>query len=1144
MGAEGMVLFIAIVIIIIIIILFPLATPTPPPMENQNQEETTIEQLFVDCGSAEALPDLQYNDIDQAIIDCLRDHNNNIRRPDAVPIRRKLSEEHDSSSLDKEIEPIPFIVSKAETGGSIDSTTIIMVVVSAAAITFFLATLIFCWYTKTYGGVQNDEKPLLSLSRREFLNGSSQKSSYNIQNSIKNPTIIGNQSFGTTTSDLQKTNSSLNLSVSLGIPLEPPPGILTASGIAPLKPPPGRPDLALKTPPGRTDLTVQCPPANTHSPPNRSPVAAVPVPVPPARVPSGRRPPTAKPPPSAAPPPPPPPSSGKAPPPPPPFKKGPAPPPPPSGGRPPPKPPGPGFKSARPNSSEPGEVDGDDANKAKLKPFFWDKVNMANPDQAMVWSQIRAGSFQFNEEMIENLFGYSTHTEKKKGNNNNNKKSSSLDPSSNLVQIIDPKKAQNLSILLKALNVTTNEVCDALKEGSELPVELIQTLLKMAPTGEEELKLRLYDGDMSRLGAADRFLKHLVEIPFAFRRLESLLFMCTLQEEQDVTKESFQTLEAACIQLKKSRLFLKLLEAVLKTGNRMNDGTFRGSAQAFKLDTLLKLSDVKGVDGKTTLLHFVVLEIIRAEGIRAAKTAQTKRSSSLTSDELLEESANSSQDSDEYYRNLGLQVVSSLSSELDDVKKAAILDAEGLTGTVSKFGHALIKAREFINTDLKNTGQENGDDDEDEFAVILANFAKDAEKDVMWMLEEEKKIMALVKDTADYFHGKAGKDEGLRLFVIVRDFLIILDKVCKEIKNNPLVRPIKMTIKKDTSSKTEMKEVSTAESKDGKESRMAQTTDVSEPRITQTEDVSPSKQTEKKDMSSSETTDVSEPRMKQTEDASSPRLHETDDVQHETHDNGNLQPRLEESNDVQPRTMENNDVQPRTTENNDVQPRKEENDEEVKESQHKTQETDDSQPVSQNKDVEETSGKASETEKVPFRVPHQRVIPTIAMRRVDSFSSSSSSSSEDVSSPRTHETDDVQHETRENGNLQPRTTENNDVQPRKEENDEEVKISQHKTQETDDSQPDEIDDVQLRTEENSDVQAGKEEEDDELQHKTQDADDSQPASQKKDVEETSGKASETEKVPFRVPHQRLIPAIAMRRVDSFSSSSNSSSDED
>lgn len=79
--------------------------------------------------------------------------------------------------------------------------------------------------------------------------------------------------------------------------------------------------------------------------------------------------------------------------------------------------------------------------------------------------------------------------------------------------------------------------------GNELPSELLQTLLKMAPTTDEELKLRLYSGDLSRLGPAERFLKVLVDIPFAFKRLESLLFMCSLQEEASMVKESFATLE-------------------------------------------------------------------------------------------------------------------------------------------------------------------------------------------------------------------------------------------------------------------------------------------------------------------------------------------------------------------------------------------------------------------------------------------------------------------------------------------------------------------------------------------------------------------------------------------------------------------------
>lgn len=79
--------------------------------------------------------------------------------------------------------------------------------------------------------------------------------------------------------------------------------------------------------------------------------------------------------------------------------------------------------------------------------------------------------------------------------------------------------------------------------GTELPSELLQTLLKMTLTSEEELKLRLYTGDLMLLGPAERFLKILVEIPFAFKRMESLLFMSSLPEEVSTIKESFIALE-------------------------------------------------------------------------------------------------------------------------------------------------------------------------------------------------------------------------------------------------------------------------------------------------------------------------------------------------------------------------------------------------------------------------------------------------------------------------------------------------------------------------------------------------------------------------------------------------------------------------
>lgn len=64
--------------------------------------------------------------------------------------------------------------------------------------------------------------------------------------------------------------------------------------------------------------------------------------------------------------------------------------------------------------------------------------------------------------MIESLFGTGAS---EKSKTDQKKESSSQDPTPHFIQIIDAKKSQNLAILLRALNVTVEEVCDALLEG-------------------------------------------------------------------------------------------------------------------------------------------------------------------------------------------------------------------------------------------------------------------------------------------------------------------------------------------------------------------------------------------------------------------------------------------------------------------------------------------------------------------------------------------------------------------------------------------------------------------------------------------------------------------------------------------------------
>ena len=53
-----------------------------------------------------------------------------------------------------------------------------------------------------------------------------------------------------------------------------------------------------------------------------------------------------------------------------------------------------------------------------------------------------------------------------------------------------------------------------------------------------------------------------------------------------------------------------LFQIVLDVGNALNAGTAKGNAVGFKLSTLLKLAELKAVDKKTTLLHYVV-DVVR-----------------------------------------------------------------------------------------------------------------------------------------------------------------------------------------------------------------------------------------------------------------------------------------------------------------------------------------------------------------------------------------------------------------------------------------------------------------------------------------------------------------------------------------------------
>lgn len=337
--------------------------------------------------------------------------------------------------------------------------------------------------------------------------------------------------------------------------------------------------------------------------------------------------------------------------------------------------------------------------------------------------------------------------------------------------ILETRKSQNIAIILRSLIVSRQEIIDCLVEGKGLDIDTLEKLTKISPTKEEEQLILSYDQDTTRLADAESFLYHILRaVPSAFTRFNAMCFKVNYASEVSQIQNMLQTLDMACKELRTRGLFVKLLEAILKAGNRMNAGTSRGNAQAFNLNSLLKLSDVKSSDGKTSLLHFVVEEVVRLEG----KRCMVNRNHSLrNSTANLTSDASRSKD----YIMLGLPIVGGVSSEYSNVKKVAGIDYNALMTSCEKLSDRLDEIMKTLE-ECRDDGGGRG------FLREMEKFVERAEREIHELRREQERVIETVKRTNEYYHVGGSKDKGkkqFQLFVIVKTFLEMVDKACVDI---------------------------------------------------------------------------------------------------------------------------------------------------------------------------------------------------------------------------------------------------------------------------------------------------------------------------------------------------------------------------
>uniref|UniRef100_A0A0D9W2W9 Formin-like protein n=1 Tax=Leersia perrieri TaxID=77586 RepID=A0A0D9W2W9_9ORYZ len=367
---------------------------------------------------------------------------------------------------------------------------------------------------------------------------------------------------------------------------EAPPPLLPS----PPPPPPPPPRIGVDVPPPPP------PPRGVPSPPLVGGLGGPPAPPPPAGFRGGTPPPSGH---GGVVPPPPPPRGhggvGGPPPPPgapaPPMPPGvPGGPPPPPGGRGLPNPPvgrgvvGHGLaRSLGPNSAAA-------ARRSTLKPLHWVKVTRAM--QGSLWAEIQkqadANSHsEFDVKELESLFSIAP---KAKAGLKSDGAGKSLGSKLDKVHLIDIRRANNTEIMLTKIKMPLSDMMSAALalDDSVLDADQLENLIKFCPTKEEMELLKNYSGDKETLGKCEQFFLALMKVP----RVESKFRIFSF-------KIQFQS------QLRGSEKLRVIMEKILFLGNKLNQGTPRGQALGFRLDSLLKLTDTRANNSRMTLMHFL-----------------------------------------------------------------------------------------------------------------------------------------------------------------------------------------------------------------------------------------------------------------------------------------------------------------------------------------------------------------------------------------------------------------------------------------------------------------------------------------------------------------------------------------------------------
>lgn len=142
-------------------------------------------------------------------------------------------------------------------------------------------------------------------------------------------------------------------------------------------------------------------------------------------------------------------------------------------------------------------------------------------------------------------------------------------------------------------------------DTSALDIDQVENLIKFCPTKEEIVMLKNYTSNKELLGKCEQFFLELMKVPRVESKLRVFAFRLTFAAQVKDLKANLKIINNTSREVKESVKLRQIMQTILTLGNALNQGTARGSAVGFRLDSLLKLSDTRARNNKMTLMHYL-----------------------------------------------------------------------------------------------------------------------------------------------------------------------------------------------------------------------------------------------------------------------------------------------------------------------------------------------------------------------------------------------------------------------------------------------------------------------------------------------------------------------------------------------------------